>query len=60
VVADYLTARGVNRARIRSTGFGKTQPVASNETSEGRAANRRVEIKIVPISQDDVARAKGQ
>ncbi len=60
VVADYLIARGVNRARIRSTGFGKTQPVANNETAEGRAANRRVEIKIVPVSQDDVARAKGQ
>ena len=32
VVADYLTGRGVNPARIRSTGFGKTQPVASNDT----------------------------
>ena len=60
VVADYLTGRGVNPARIRSTGFGKTQPVASNDTPEGRAANRRVEIKIVPVTQDDVARAKGQ
>jgi outer membrane protein OmpA-like peptidoglycan-associated protein len=60
VVADYLTSRGVNPARIRSTGFGKTQPVASNDTIEGRAANRRVEIKIVPVTQDDVARARGQ
>ncbi len=59
VVADYLSAHGVNLARIRSTGFGKTQPIASNDTLEGRAANRRVEIKIVPISQDDVARARG-
>ena len=59
VVADYLVSKGVNQARIRSTGFGKTQPVATNDTPEGRAANRRVEIKIVPISQDDVARARG-
>ena len=59
VVADYLVSRGVAMARIRSTGFGKTQPVASNDTPEGRSANRRVEIKIVPVSQDDVARAKG-
>ena len=59
VVADYLSSRGVAPARIRSTGFGETQPVATNDTLEGRAANRRVEIKIVPVTQDDVARAKG-
>lgn len=59
VVADYLVSRGVNPQRIRSTGFGKTQPVASNDTPEGRAANRRVTLKIVPVTQDDVARAKG-
>ena len=59
VVADYLSSRGVAPARIRSTGFGKTQPVASNDTPEGRAANRRVEIKIVPVTQDDVAKARG-
>lgn len=59
-VADYLSSRGVAPSRIRSTGYGKTQPVASNDTAEGRAANRRVEIKIVPVTQDDVARAKGQ
>jgi len=59
VVADYLADKGVAAARIRSTGFGKTQPVASNDTPEGRAANRRVEIKIVPVTQDDVARARG-
>jgi outer membrane protein OmpA-like peptidoglycan-associated protein len=60
VVSDYLVTKGVTAARIRSTGFGKTQPVASNDTIEGRAANRRVEIKIVPVTQDDVARARGQ
>ena len=58
-VADYLSSKGVSPQRIRSTGFGKTQPIASNDTPEGRAANRRVEIKIVPVTQDDVARAKG-
>jgi outer membrane protein OmpA-like peptidoglycan-associated protein len=59
-VADYLSSRGVAPARIRSQGYGKTQPIASNATEEGRAANRRVEIKIVPVTQDDVARARGQ
>ncbi|WP_157215047.1 OmpA family protein [Flavisphingomonas formosensis] len=49
-VADYLSSRGVNRARIGTQGFGSSQPVASNATPEGRQANRRVEIKIVPIT----------
>jgi len=51
-VADYLTVRGVSAARIRSQGYGKTMPVASNDTIDGRARNRRVEIKIVPISRE--------
>ena len=57
-VADYLASRGVAAGRVRSQGYGETQPVASNATEEGRSANRRVEIKIVPVTQDDVARAR--
>ncbi len=57
-VADYLSSRGVAPARIRSQGRGESQPVASNMSEEGRSANRRVEIKIVPVTQDDVARAR--
>lgn len=57
-VADYLASRGINRDRVRSQGYGESQPVASNATEEGRSANRRVEIKIVPVTQDDVARAR--
>ncbi|MEH3157652.1 MAG: OmpA family protein [Sphingomonas taxi] len=53
-VADYLAGRGVQPARIGTRGFGKTQPIASNDTDAGRAANRRVEVKIVPISQSDL------
>jgi outer membrane protein OmpA-like peptidoglycan-associated protein len=53
-VADYLASRGVQTARIGTRGYGKTQPIASNDTDAGRAANRRVEIKIVPISQNDM------
>ncbi|QIG81663.1 OmpA family protein [Stakelama tenebrarum] len=51
-VADYLSSHGVNSARIATRGFGETQPVASNETEAGRAQNRRVEIKLVPIQQN--------
>lgn len=53
-VADYLSSRGVQPARIATQGFGETQPVAANDTPEGQAANRRVEIKIVPVQQSDV------
>jgi outer membrane protein OmpA-like peptidoglycan-associated protein len=55
-VADYLAARGVQSARIGTRGFGETQPIASNDTDPGRAANRRVEIKIVPINQTELRR----
>ena len=43
-VRDYLIGQGVNAASISVEGLGPDQPVADNETSEGRARNRRVEI----------------
>ncbi|HWJ71153.1 MAG TPA: OmpA family protein [Sphingobium sp.] len=47
-VADYLGSHGVASVRMATIGYGKTRPIATNETAEGRAENRRVEIKIVP------------
>ena len=41
---NYLTARGVSASRIEIEGRGSYQPIASNNTEEGRARNRRVEI----------------
>jgi outer membrane protein OmpA-like peptidoglycan-associated protein len=58
-VADYLSARGVNRARIATRGFGKSQPIASNADEAGRAQNRRVEIHISPIVDDDLRGRRG-
>ncbi|WP_144096707.1 OmpA family protein [Croceicoccus sediminis] len=60
-VADYLIYQGVPAARLATKGFGEDPNyfVASNDTAEGRAMNRRVEIKIVPISQEDVQAAQG-
>ncbi|TKD53350.1 OmpA family protein [Sphingomonas baiyangensis] len=52
-VAQYLSTRGVAQARMATRGFGETQPIASNETEDGRAQNRRVEIKLVPVTQGD-------
>ena len=41
---NYLTARGISGSRIQVQGMGSRQPIATNDTSEGRARNRRVEI----------------
>lgn len=53
-VSSYLVSRGVQSARMGTRGFGETQPIASNATEEGKAANRRVEIKISPVTEADV------
>jgi OOP family OmpA-OmpF porin len=46
-VVKYLTAKGIPAARLEAQGFGADRPVATNDTAEGRAANRRVEFKIL-------------
>ena len=56
-VAAYLASRGVDRTRMVTVGAGKDHPIASNETEEGRAQNRRVEITIVPVTQESVQKA---
>ncbi len=45
-VRDYLTQQGVSAGSITALGFGKSQPVASNQTAEGRQRNRRVELVV--------------
>jgi outer membrane protein OmpA-like peptidoglycan-associated protein len=45
-VRDYLTQQGMQPNSVSTKGFGKTQPVASNETASGRQQNRRVELVI--------------
>ncbi|WP_338446728.1 OmpA family protein [Pelagerythrobacter marensis] len=59
-VANYLTSRGVNSARIRWQGFGETMPVADNSTDYGRQRNRRVEIKIIPLTQAEIEAAQNR
>ncbi|MDH0341654.1 OmpA family protein [Chromobacterium haemolyticum] len=47
-VTEYLQGQGVNSVRVRTMGYGTTQPVASNASESGKAKNRRVEIMITP------------
>jgi len=46
-VREYLVSRGVDGSRLKAAGYGSSQPVASNRTTEGRARNRRVELKLI-------------
>jgi len=47
-VMQHLVKRGIEPKRLRAKGYGLTQPVASNDTLEGRSQNRRVELKPIP------------
>lgn len=49
-VAQYLTSQGVDRQRLITVGMGESMPVADNGTADGRQANRRVEITMVPVT----------
>ena len=48
-VAAQLRAKGVSSARVATKGYGAAHPIADNGTEIGRATNRRVEIKLVPL-----------
>ena len=50
-VAVYLHGRGVAQERLAAIGHGENKPVATNNTAEGRARNRRVEITLDPITK---------
>jgi chemotaxis protein MotB len=48
-VVRLLGEHGVAPTRMRAVSFADTQPIASNETPEGRARNRRIEIRLLPV-----------
>jgi outer membrane protein OmpA-like peptidoglycan-associated protein len=58
-VAAYLASQGVDAGRMVTVGAGEGYPVASNDTPDGRAQNRRVEITIVPVTEENVKKAQG-
>ena len=46
-VVTYLVSKNISAQRLTAKGFGETQPVADNKTEEGRAMNRRTEMKVI-------------
>ena len=56
-VRDYLTRPGISPDSMIARGFGESQPVASNETAEGRQQNRRVELV---VSGESIGSAKSE
>jgi outer membrane protein OmpA-like peptidoglycan-associated protein len=59
-VANQLLGRGVVQSRVTRVGYGETQPIASNETSDGKRQNRRVEIAIFANEKMKAAAEKGE
>ena len=51
-VSDYMTSNGIASSRIDAFGFGERSPIADNNTLQGRSANRRVEIAIIPMESN--------
>ena len=61
-VTNYFISKGINTNRFTTKWYGETQPIDSNETSEGKANNRRVELAIVAseaLKQEAVQKTKG-
>ena len=48
IVKSYLVGKGINPDRVQAIGVGEENPLRPNTTREGRQANRRVEIELVP------------
>lgn len=59
-VANQLLGRGVLSARVTKIGYGETQPLASNETADGKKQNRRVEIAIFANDKMKAAAENGE
>jgi outer membrane protein OmpA-like peptidoglycan-associated protein len=50
-VVNYLKSKGIDGKRLFFKGYGDTQPVSSNDTEEGRARNRRTELKVIKAGE---------
>jgi outer membrane protein OmpA-like peptidoglycan-associated protein len=52
-VKDYMVRKGISPSRVNAVGYGEAEPIASNETEEGRARNRRVEVKVTSVVEEE-------
>jgi len=51
-VGSYLTSHQIDANRVMTMGFGETRPIASNDTSDGKQKNRRVELELAPLTTE--------
>lgn len=59
-VVDYLVGRGISIDRLTFIGYGLAQPIATNDTEEGRALNRRTEFKIIENNMEEAPASRRQ
>jgi outer membrane protein OmpA-like peptidoglycan-associated protein len=59
-VRDYLVQRGVDSERVAAVGRGEASPIADNDSAEGRATNRRVEIVVTPANSGNEENSASQ
>lgn len=52
-VLEFLAAQGIERERLEAVGYGNEKPLETNDTEEGREANRRVEFNILDMGPED-------
>jgi len=57
---NFLVKEGISNSRLRSKGYGNKQPLFTNETVEGRLANRRVEVAIIANEEMKAMAKKGE
>jgi len=61
-VTNYITGQGISNGRLTTNWYGETQPTSDNNTAEGRAKNRRVNVAILPNEKmvDDAKKQSGE
>ncbi len=52
-IADMLVTQGIAREQISVIGYGETRPIVSNDTEDGRAKNRRVEVRLISEGENE-------